>query len=187
MTKRRVGSQIGNLTPDHKKSRIALIYLCSGGVPHTIGKISTKDITLLKTSLQSKVYTQSYGPPKLWESQFREFWDSNLGVLGQNDIWVLLPWPMKKNTIRRKVMASPSPGCGESYKFMFAHGLFVHQNYSNYALTNLLFCLYRSTWVIDLLVIVPSHYPKGPMRPSTPKCYKLGSVPKFLIIPLCSP
>jgi hypothetical protein len=29
-----------------------------------------------------------------------EFWDSHLGVLGQNDIWVLVPWPSIEYTIR---------------------------------------------------------------------------------------
>jgi hypothetical protein len=38
MVKRKVDSQIVNLTPDHKKLGIALIYLLIGGVPHTIGK-----------------------------------------------------------------------------------------------------------------------------------------------------
>ncbi len=51
--------------------------------------------------------TQSYGPPKLRESQFWEFWDFHLGVPGQNDIWVLVPWPGINNTIRGKVLASP--------------------------------------------------------------------------------
>jgi hypothetical protein len=62
MAKKRVGSQIGNLTPDHSKSIIALIYLRVGGVPHTVGKFSTKATTLLEISPQSKVYTRSYGP-----------------------------------------------------------------------------------------------------------------------------
>jgi hypothetical protein len=44
---------------------------------------------------------------KLRKSQFREFLDSNLGVSGQNDIWVLAPWLGTKNTIRGKVVASP--------------------------------------------------------------------------------
>jgi hypothetical protein len=44
---------------------------------------------------------------KSWESQFREFQDSNLGVLGRNDIWVLAPWLSTENTIRGKVVASP--------------------------------------------------------------------------------
>jgi hypothetical protein len=78
------------------------------------------------------------------ESQFREFWDSNLGDLGQNDIWVLAPWPNTKNTIRGKVVASSSLSHGESYESMFARDLSVHQKYSNYALTNLLFGLCMS-------------------------------------------
>jgi hypothetical protein len=48
--------------------------------------------------------------PKLWESQFWEFRNSNLGVRGQNDIWVLALWPSTKNTIRGKVMAFPKFG-----------------------------------------------------------------------------
>ncbi len=51
-----------------------------GGVRHTIGKILTKATTLLYTSFQSEVYTQSYGAPKLRESQLQEFRDSHLDV-----------------------------------------------------------------------------------------------------------
>jgi hypothetical protein len=54
-------------------------------------KLLTRVITLLWISSQSKVYRQSYGPPKLWESQLWEYRDSHLGVPGQNDIWVLVP------------------------------------------------------------------------------------------------
>jgi hypothetical protein len=53
---------------------------------------------------------QSDGPPKSQESQSWELWDSHLGVLGQNDIWVLVPWPYTKYTIRGKVVASPKSG-----------------------------------------------------------------------------
>ncbi len=67
-------------------------------MPQNIEKLSTRAITLLQTSPQSKVCTQIYGPPKLWESQFWEFQDSHLGVSRQNDIWVLVPWPSTKNT-----------------------------------------------------------------------------------------
>ncbi len=70
-----------------------MISLCIGGVRHTIGKLWMRATTLLETSPQSKVCTQSYGPLMSWESQFREFRDSNLGVPGQNDIWVLASWP----------------------------------------------------------------------------------------------
>jgi hypothetical protein len=47
------------------------------------------------------------GPPKSRESQFREFWDYNLGVPRQNDFWVLAPWPDTKKTVKEKVVASP--------------------------------------------------------------------------------
>jgi len=77
MAKRKAESQIGSLTPDHYKSRIDLISLCVGGVRHTIGKLSMK-VTSYKfaskhSSFQSKVCTQSYGAPKLQESQLWEF------------------------------------------------------------------------------------------------------------------
>jgi hypothetical protein len=68
------------------------IYLHSGGVPHIVGKLSMRVTTLPYISSQSEVFTQNYGPPKLQESQFWEFQNFNLGVLGQNDIWVLAPW-----------------------------------------------------------------------------------------------
>ncbi len=86
---------------------IALIFLCAGSMPHTIGKFLTRATTFLWTSLQLKVCTQSYGPPKLRESQFCEFRDSHLGVPGQNDIWVLVLWWGIKYTIWGKVVASP--------------------------------------------------------------------------------
>ncbi len=104
MAKRRASNQIVNSTPDHWKLGITLIYLHVGGVPHTIGNLSTRDNTLLQTSPQSEVCTRSYGPPKSWEFQFRKF---QLGVLGQNDIWVQAPWLGTNNTIRGKVVASP--------------------------------------------------------------------------------
>jgi hypothetical protein len=48
------------------------------------------------------VFTQSYGPPKLWQSQLWEFRDSHLGVPGQNDIWVLVSWPSTKSYILKQ-------------------------------------------------------------------------------------
>jgi len=65
-----------------------------------------KATTLLENSLQSEVYAQNCGPLKSQESKFGEFEDFNLGVLKQNDIWVLTPWPGIENIIRRKVVAS---------------------------------------------------------------------------------
>jgi hypothetical protein len=52
---------------------------------------------------------------------------------------------------------------------MFIRGSFVHQKCSNHALTNLLFDLRTSMWVIDLLVNLPSPHLRAPTHPSTPE------------------
>jgi hypothetical protein len=74
----------------------------------------TSDLILIR-SLHAK-----YGSPKLQKSQLWEFRDSHLGVLGQNDIWVLIakqndiwvlvPWPGTKYIIKGKVVVSPKLG-----------------------------------------------------------------------------
>jgi hypothetical protein len=47
MDKRKVESQINNLTPDHSNSGIDPIPLRLGNVRHTVGKLSTRTTTLL--------------------------------------------------------------------------------------------------------------------------------------------
>jgi hypothetical protein len=83
MAKRRAGSKIVSLTPDHKKSGIDPIYLATGSVPHIVEKLSTRATTLLQTTPRSEVYSQSYGAPKSWESQMVGFRDSHSGVSGE--------------------------------------------------------------------------------------------------------
>ncbi len=73
MAKRKVGSQIVSLTPDHKKSGIDPNYLFVEGVRHTVGKLSTRNQTLAQTASQLEVCSQSYEAPKSRESQFGRF------------------------------------------------------------------------------------------------------------------
>ncbi len=47
------------------------------------------------------------GPPKSWESQVCEFWDSHLGIPGQNAIWMWPSWKGTEYKIRGKVVVSP--------------------------------------------------------------------------------
>jgi hypothetical protein len=82
MAKRKVKSQTSSLTPNHKKSKIDPTPMRTGGLQHTVGKLSTRATTLLETSSQSEVWVKSYSPAKLWKSktwQFRtplwESWD----------------------------------------------------------------------------------------------------------------
>jgi hypothetical protein len=77
---------------------------------NTVEKLLTKATTLPQTSSQLEVCTWSNGAPKLWESQLWEFWDSHLGVLGQNAIWMWPLWRGVNSTRRGKVMASPKSG-----------------------------------------------------------------------------
>jgi hypothetical protein len=61
------------------------------------------------------MYTKLWAPnvakvPTLRESQLLEFQDSHLGVLRQNDIWMMVMWPGIEYTTRWKVMASPKSG-----------------------------------------------------------------------------
>jgi len=52
---------------------------------------------------------------------------------------------------------------------MFTRGSPMHQKCSNYALTNLLFGLCKSVWIIDPLITRFNPHPETPTRPSTPK------------------
>ncbi len=56
-----------------------------------------------------------------------------------------------KEYYKRKVVASPNPSYDEFCESMYTRCSFVHQKCSNYALTNLLFGLCVSIWIIDTL------------------------------------
>jgi len=84
MAKRRAENQIASLTPDQKKLGIDSIYLTAEGMQHTIRKLSTRIITLFKTTSRFEVYSQSYGVPKSQESQLARFRDFHLRVPEEN-------------------------------------------------------------------------------------------------------
>ncbi len=67
------------------------------------------------------------------------------------------------------MLASPSLSRGESCEFVFARDEYLYQKYLSYVLTNLLFSLSKSMWVIDLLVTFPSPYPRALAHPFTLK------------------
>jgi hypothetical protein len=93
MGKKRAGSQIGNLTPDHKKSGIDLFSMSNDSVRHGVGKLSRRATTLIQTSLQSDLAVGRYELPKSRDSNqdnfeiiSGQFQDSNLGVPGKRAI-----------------------------------------------------------------------------------------------------
>jgi len=103
--------------------------------------LATRARILLETSSQLEFCTQSYGLPKSWESQLWEF--QNLGVLGQNEIWVLVPWLGTKYIIKGKVVASPKSGPWWILWICVCSWFVRAPKCSNYALTNLWFGLCR--------------------------------------------
>jgi hypothetical protein len=110
MVERRAESQIGSLTPDHKKSGIDPILVRAKGVRHTTGKLSRRGTSSLQTLSQSEVRARSYEHPKSWESKPGQFRDFTLGVPGQRAIWAWARWSNAENTIWGKVVASPESG-----------------------------------------------------------------------------
>ncbi len=64
MFKIKIENQIVNLIPDHKKSRIALIYLFSSDMPCIVEIFYIRFITWLQISLQSNVCTINFGLSK---------------------------------------------------------------------------------------------------------------------------
>ncbi len=99
-----------------------------------------------------------------WESL-----DSHLGILRQNDIWVLVLWPGTEYTIREKVVASPKFGPWWVLFVRVCPWLVCAPKCCNYALTNLLFSLCKSIWVIELLVNLFNPHLRAPAHLSTPE------------------
>jgi hypothetical protein len=136
---------------------------------------------------QLKVCTQNYGPPKSQESQLWEFWDSHLGIGGQNDIWALVPWLSTKYNIRGKVVVSPK------FRSWWILWVRVYPRFIrapkcyNYALINLLFGLCRFLWINEVIVNLPSPILKLQHAPLPPMCCEPNSTPQLLLLSLSSP
>jgi hypothetical protein len=106
---------------------------------------------------------------------------------GQNDIWVLVPWPDTEYIIRGKVVAPPKFGPWWVLWVYVCSWLVRAPKCFNHALTNLLFGLCKSMWIIELLVNLPNPIPKLKQTPLPPKCYEPRSVPQLLFLALFSP
>jgi hypothetical protein len=140
-------------------------------VPHTIGKLLTKAINLLqspKSPTHKVMGLQSCGNPNF----------ENLGVG---------PMARHREYYKRKVVASPKSGLWGVLWVHVCLWLVCALKMFHYALTNLLFGLCRSVWIIDALVIRPSPILKLQHTPLPPKCYELGSMPQLLLLPMSSP
>ncbi len=136
--------------------KIAPISLRSVSMQHIVGKLLIRVTTLLYTSFRLEVCTQNYGPPKSQESHLWEFWESHLGVPGQNDIWVLVMRLGTKYSMRGKVVVSLKFGLWWVLWVCVCMWFVCAPKCFNYALINFLFGLCKPMWIIELLVNLPS-------------------------------
>ncbi len=130
---------------------IAPISLCSGDVWHTIEKILTRVTTLLHTSSQLEICTQSYWVAKLREFQLWKFRDSHLGVVGQNAIWMWALWRGTKYTIGGKVVASFKSEPWWVLWVWVCMWFVLAPKVLQLCTNNLLFGLCKSVWMIKCL------------------------------------
>jgi hypothetical protein len=107
------------------------------------------------------------GPQSRGSPNFGNFRTPSWESWDKMTFWVLVLWPSAKYIIRGKVVASPKFGpwwvlwVRVCIWFVYAPRCF------NYTLTNLLFGLFRSSWVIKSLVNVPSPHPGALAHPFT--------------------
>jgi len=135
-----------------------------------------------RRSIHKVMGPQSYGRPNFgnfgiptWESREK------------NDIWVVVPWLGIEYTIRGKVVASPKSGLWWVLWIQICMWFIRAPKCYNYALINLLFGLYKSMWINEVLVNLPSFIPKLQHTLLPPKCCEPGDVPELLFLPLSSP
>jgi hypothetical protein len=92
-----------------------------------------------------------------------------MGVPGQNAIWMLVPWLATKYIIRGKVMTSLKFGPWWVLWVWVCLWVVLTPKVFQYALTNLLFSLCRSVWVINCLsfFLIPSWSCSTPLYPQS--------------------
>jgi hypothetical protein len=105
MAKRKVGSQTGSLTPNHKKLRINLTPMRAGGVRHTIEKLLMRATIFASDLIPIGGLSKELCPCKI--AGVRTLIVSSLGILRQKTIRMWVPQRSIENTIWGKVMASP--------------------------------------------------------------------------------
>jgi hypothetical protein len=186
MAKRRAGSQIASLTPNHKKSGINPIYLAVWGVPHIVGKLSTRVTTLLQTAPQSEVCSQCYGAPKSQQSQLAGFWDSHLGVPGKKSHLDVGSVASHRVYYKREGGGFPQVQAVVSLVCPCCPWLVLAPRVLQLCTNHFVWVVCKFVWVSEAcqLFLVPSWSSNTPLYPS--KCCELRSVLRFFFLPLFS-
>ncbi len=135
-------------------------------------------------NLLGKVYSQSYGAPKLGESQLTRFRDSHSGVSGEKshlDVGFVASHKVYYKAEGggfpqvRVVMSLVCPCCP---------WLVLAPKVLQLCTNHFVWVVCKPVWVSGAcqLFLVPSRNSNTPLYPS--KCCELGSVPRLLLLPL---
>jgi hypothetical protein len=174
------------LTPDHKKSRIEPIYLVVGGVRHTVGKLLTRATTLLQIASRSKVFSQSYGASKLWESRLAQFRDFHSRVPGEKS-------HLDVGSVANHRVYYKGEGGGFPQVWVVMNlvcsccpWLVLAPRVFQLCINQFMWVMCKRVWVSEAcqLFLVPFRSSNTPLYPS--KCCELRNVPRLLLLPLCS-
>jgi len=184
MAKKRVESQIDNLTLDQKKSGIDPIYLAVDNVRHTVEKLSTRATNLLHTALRFEVYSQSYGAPKSQESPLAQFRDFRSGVPGEKSHLDVGPVERCKVYYKGEGGGFPQVRAMVSFVCLCCPWLILAPKVLQLCINHLVWVMCRPVWMSEAcqLLLVLSRSSNTPLYPS--KCCELGSVPQLLPPPL---
>jgi hypothetical protein len=152
------------------------------GMRHTIGKLSTRAITLLETASRSEVCSQSYGASKMQESQLVWFRDSHLGPLGEKNH--LDVGSMASHRIYYKAEGGGFPQVRAVVSLMCPCYLWfiLAPKVLQLCTKHFVWVVCKPVWVSEAcqLFLVPSRSSNMPLYPS--KCYELGNVPRLLLL-----
>jgi hypothetical protein len=150
-------------------------------VPHTIGKLSTRDTILLQLNWRS---TQKVWAPKVIRVPTLGISGLPFGKPGTK--WHLGAGFMARHKVYYKGEGGGFPQVRAMVSFVsscLARGSSVHQKCSSYTLINLLFGLCRYVWVVELLVNLPNPDPRALAHPSNPEVLRAKErAPTFFVL-----
>ncbi len=111
---------------------------------------------------------RNYGPPKSRESQFWQFQDSQLGVPGQNVIWMWASWRGTKYTIRGEGGGFPQVRAVVNLMSSSCPWLVLAPKVLQLCINHLVLVLCRFVWVVEAcqFFLVPSRSSSTPFYPS---------------------
>jgi hypothetical protein len=126
MVERRVGSQTGSWTPNHKKSRINLTPVCADGVQHTIEKLLRR-ATIASDLIPIWSLSRELWAPKVPRVQTETVSGLLFGSPGDKSHLDAGATEQRREYYMGKVVVSPESGPWWVKWIRVAHGLSQHQ------------------------------------------------------------